>query len=70
MASNPAVKLVKKFGSNGKTGRQFGVTREAVRQWLEKCIPPDRALEVEEITGGDISALEILRFAKQQQRAA
>jgi DNA-binding transcriptional regulator YdaS (Cro superfamily) len=70
MASNPALKLVKKFGSNGKVGLKFGITREAVRQWTEKCIPPDRALEVEEATGGDISALEVLRFAKQTSRAA
>jgi DNA-directed RNA polymerase sigma subunit (sigma70/sigma32) len=70
MASNPALKLVKKFGSNGKVGRKFGVTREAVRQWLEKGIPADRALEAEEISDGDISALDVLRFAKQQQQRA
>ena len=29
-----------------------------------------RALEAEEISEGDISAIEVLRFAKQQQRAA
>lgn len=70
MASNPALRLVKKFGSNGKTGRKFGVTREAIRQWIEKGIPPDRALEAEEISEGDITALEVLRFAKQQRGRA
>jgi DNA-binding transcriptional regulator YdaS (Cro superfamily) len=67
---NPAEKLIERFGSNAEVARQFDITREAVRQWIENGIPTDRALEVEELTDGDISATEILKAARKKKQTA
>jgi len=67
---NPAEKLIDRFGSNAEVARKFDITREAVRQWLENGIPTDRALEVEELTDGEISATEILKAARKKKQAA
>jgi DNA-binding transcriptional regulator YdaS (Cro superfamily) len=67
---NLAEKLVERFGSNAEVARQFDITREAVRQWIEKGIPTDRALEIEELTEGDISAEEILKAARKRKQIA
>ena len=58
------------FGSNADVAKAFSVTREAVRLWLKNGIPPDRALEVEERSGGEVTAMEVLNYAKQQKAAA
>ena len=71
LLENPALKLIKLFGSNAAVGRQFNVSGEAVRKWLLNGIPPDRALDVEQGTRESafpISAMEVLLYAKQQQR--
>ncbi len=73
MSSNPAAKLVERFGSNAEVAKHFGITREAVRLWLKNGIPPDRALEIEDATRGTkhaISATEVLHYARQQKEAA
>lgn len=69
MATNPALKLRQKFGSNVDIAEIFGVTREAVRLWMNHGIPADRALEAETRTDGYITAVEVLKFA-QSRRAA
>lgn len=69
MATNPALKLRQKIGSNADIAVRFGVTREAVRLWMNHGIPPTRALAVEQETDGYITSAEILKFA-QAKRAA
>jgi len=66
MASNPALRL-KQVGSNAEIARCFGISREAVRLWMSNGIPPDLALDVEELTKGAISAQEILVFAREHR---
>ena len=70
--SNP--KLVKRFGdSNAEVAKHFNISREAVRLWVKNGIPPDRALEVEEVTRGTefaITATEVLQYARHQKEAA
>jgi hypothetical protein len=73
LLENPALKLIKLYGSNAAVGRQFSVSGEAVRMWLKNGIPPDRALDVEDgtrETAFPISAMEVLLFAKQQRDVA
>lgn len=70
---NPAVRLIGRFGDKAGVAEHFGISREAVRLWLKNGIPPDRALEAEEVTEGtrfEVSAKEILQFARQQKAAA
>jgi DNA-binding transcriptional regulator YdaS (Cro superfamily) len=69
-AMNLAEKLVERVGSCAEVARRFDITREAVRQWIDKGIPTDRALDIEELTSGHISAREILRAARKRRRAA
>lgn len=64
---NPALRLLKAFGSKTGVAKRFGVSREAVRLWIKEQIPTDRALDAEEATAGTahpISALEVLQYAK------
>ena len=67
---SPAEKLVELLGSNADVARKFKITREAVRQWMERGIPEDRALDVEELTRGDISAYDILKHRKKLRASA
>jgi hypothetical protein len=67
---NPAERLVEGFGGRPAVARQFGVSPEAVRQWLlpENGIPTDRALDVEEATRkweAPITSKEVLEYARQ-----
>lgn len=70
---NPAARLVEIFGGRAEVAARFDCTREAVRLWLEHGIPTDRALEVEEATRRSkepIAAIDVLRYARQQKKAA
>ena len=69
MATNPANRLRQRFGSNADIAKLFSVTRESVRLWMKNGIPADRALEVEEVTHGDIPANDILKFARDRRAA-
>jgi hypothetical protein len=72
LLENPALKLIKLYGSNAAVGRQFSVSGEAVRMWLKNGIPAERALDVEDATRESaypISAMEVLLFSKQQRDA-
>lgn len=70
---NPAEQLVRGLGGRAAVADRFNVSIEAVRLWLKKGIPADRALEVEEVTLGQsyaITATAILQYARQQRVAA
>lgn len=70
---NPAVRLVEGLGGRSATAFRFKVSNEAVRLWLERGIPTDRALEVEEVTKATdfaITATEVLQWARKQKAAA
>lgn len=66
---DPAEKLVRHFGSNAEVARHFDITREAVRQWLDRGLPTERALDIEELTDGEITAMEILKAARKKKQA-
>jgi hypothetical protein len=70
---NPAERLVKGLGGRAAVAARFEISIEAVRLWLKKGIPTDRALDVERATVGTgyaVTALEILQYARQQRMAA
>lgn len=70
---NPAVRLVGRFGDKAGVAEHFGISREAVRLWIKNGIPADRALEAEDATRGtefEITATEVLQYARQQKIAA
>lgn len=70
---NPAERLIEGFGGRGPVADRFGISREAVRLWLLNGIPADKALDVEEATKRTkfpISAIEVLRYARQLRKAA
>lgn len=72
-AENPAVRLVACFGDKAGVAKHFKVSREAVRLWLKTGIPAAWALEVEDATRGsgfDISAMQVLQYARQQRATA
>lgn len=69
---NPAERLVKGLGGRLAVAARFDVSVEAVRLWLRRWIPEDRALEVEEATRGSefaITATEVLHYARQRRGA-
>lgn len=70
MPANPTLKLVERFGDRRKVANRFRVTTEAVRLWLKNGIPPERALEVQDATSGEVTADEILQYARQKKKAA
>jgi hypothetical protein len=68
---NPCEKLIEGFdGRRINVALHFGITREAVRIWTIRGIPEDRALDVEELTDGEITAREILEFARLYKKRA
>lgn len=71
---NPAERLVAGFGGRrSAVAEKFAISVEAVRLWLEKNIPENRALDVEEATkrwDAPVTAIEVLRYARQQRKAA
>jgi len=66
---NPANTLIKFLGSRGAVAKHFNKTREAVRIWTIRGIPPDHALDVEELTDGAINIREILVFSRKKKLA-
>lgn len=70
---NPAERLVRGLGGRLAVAVRFNVSVEAVRLWLLRWIPEDRALEVEEATRGRdfaITATEVLQYARKRRAAA
>lgn len=65
LRENPlAARLVDHFKGRAETARQFNRSTEAIRLWLKDGIPLSQAIEVEEISGGVVTAEEILVDAK------
>ena len=48
---------IKKAGGRGAVAKALGVTPEAVRQWITRKIPAERAVDLEKISGVHRSAL-------------
>lgn len=57
-------KVLRHFGNRSKLARALGINPQAVQQW--ERVPLGRALQIEELTSGAVTAREIL----EEQRAA
>lgn len=57
--SNEVGKLVKYFGSKSKLGRVLGISHQAVVKWSKTRIPSDRAIQIEQITQGEITVKDL-----------
>lgn len=55
-----ARKLIEHFGGIRQTAEAFGLHRETVRLWIERGLPLDRVIEIEERTAGAVTAEEII----------
>jgi alanine-glyoxylate transaminase / serine-glyoxylate transaminase / serine-pyruvate transaminase len=61
---NCAVRLVEQFGSQAEVARRLSIDRAVVSHWIKMGYVPARwAMEIEQLTGGSISAVEILNEA-------
>src|SRR5919206_3072216 len=61
---NCAERLVALFGSQADVARRFRLDRAVVNNWVKSGYVPARwAMEVEHVTGGQVSAVEILNEA-------
>jgi alanine-glyoxylate transaminase / serine-glyoxylate transaminase / serine-pyruvate transaminase len=61
---NCAERLVALFGSQAEVARRFRVDRAVVNNWVKSGYVPARwAMEVEHVTGGQVSAVDILNEA-------
>ena len=65
-----AKKLVEHFGGRSQAAHALNRSTEAIRLWLENGIPLSQAIDVEQKTGGIITAEQILRDAKAVAREA
>jgi len=52
-------KIISHFGSHANLARALGVTRVAVSLWRTDGIPPQRAIQIERLTGGKFKAVDI-----------
>src|SRR6185295_6158346 len=61
---NCAERLVALFGSQAEVARRFRLDRAVVNNWVKSGYVPARwAMEVENVTAGEISAADILHEA-------
>lgn len=62
---NVAERLVRQFNNNqSSVALAVGASRQAVNQWMEKgFIPPRWALTIEKVSGGLITANEVMETA-------
>ncbi|MFN7085152.1 MAG: aminotransferase class V-fold PLP-dependent enzyme [Burkholderiales bacterium] len=61
---NCAERLVALFGSQAEVARRFRLDRAVVNNWIKSGYVPARwAMEVEHVTGGEITAVEVLNEA-------
>ncbi len=61
---NCAERLVEIFGSQAEVARRFSLDRAVVNNWVKSGYVPARwAMEVEQVTGGDVSAADVLNEA-------
>ncbi|MEO8629330.1 MAG: YdaS family helix-turn-helix protein, partial [Betaproteobacteria bacterium] len=61
---NCADRLVAIFGSQAEVARRFRLDRAVVNNWVKSGYVPSRwAMEVEQMTNGEIAAVEVLNEA-------
>ena len=53
-------KLVEHFKTASALASAVGVGRAAISRWKDEGIPPGRALQLERVSGGVVTAQEIL----------
>lgn len=61
--------VIARFGTQMDFAKALGVTSAAVSQWVQaRAMPPARALQVEQLTNGEIKArdLKTTGFTKQK----
>jgi len=52
-------KIINHFETHANLARALGVSRVAVTLWGMQGIPPQRAIDIERITGGKFKAIDI-----------
>lgn len=68
---NPlARKLIDHFDGRAGAARRMGRSTETIRLWLENGIPLSQAIEVEEKSGGFVTAEEVLEDARKSRGVA
>lgn len=65
---NITERLISHFKSKTLTAEAFGIGREALRLWRTNGIPLSRALDVENVMLGEITAEEVIHEARAGQR--
>ena len=65
-----ANRVIEHFGSKRAAADAFGLHRETLRLWQHHGVPLQRALDIERLTQGAITAEEILSEAKKAALAA
>lgn len=66
---NPLDKAIELAGgTQAALAAKYGIKAQAVQQW--PFIPEARALETERLFKGEISALDVLRYAEKARRVA
>jgi len=67
-AMNCAERLVAFFGTQAEVARRLRLDRAVVNNWVKAGYVPARwAMEVEQATGGDVTALEVLNEASERK---
>jgi DNA-binding transcriptional regulator YdaS (Cro superfamily) len=51
MNTSSIEQAIANVGGRSQVAKRLGVTVEAVRQWIERRIPAERAVELEKISG-------------------
>lgn len=53
-------KIIDHFGNQSRLAEALGVDRAAVCLWRRYGLPPSRAIQIEQVTGGAFKATEIV----------
>jgi alanine-glyoxylate transaminase/serine-glyoxylate transaminase/serine-pyruvate transaminase len=65
---NCAERLVEIFGSQAEVARRFSLDRAVVNNWVKSGYVPARwAMEVEQVTGGEVTAADVLNEATERK---
>jgi|APSaa5957512576_1039674.scaffolds.fasta_scaffold201868_2 DNA-binding transcriptional regulator YdaS (Cro superfamily) len=52
-------KAIQYFGTQGELAKQIGISQVAVSKWMKNGIPPNRAIQIEQLTNGEITRQEL-----------
>jgi len=52
-------KAIQHFGTQGELAKQIGISQVAVSKWKKNGIPPNRAIQIEQLTNGEITRQEL-----------